>query len=195
MIFNLNTRGQLGKIITSLPIFIGIFVILSFYLVFVIFFFEIRESSTPLNIKGVEFGEILFKEIEVNGVKMNFLDGLIRADLESKNEEKSGRKSDYMFLVKEAIRLKLEKELSSGEYCLMLFQGGGNIIPENTKVEGNEKDIYYKFKDGKGEIRYNVLEMGEYQTKGHLNRLIFDVKASEFERKYDLSYYYGECLK
>ena len=77
----------------------------------------------------------------------------------------------------------------------MLFQGGGNIIPENTRVAGNEKDIYYKFKDGKGEINYNVLEMSEYQTKGHLNRLIFNVEASEFEKRYDLSYYYGECLK
>ena len=192
-----SRKGQLGKIITSVPILISIIVILSIYLVFVVFAFETRGSHLPSSVKGVEFGDILFKEININGEKINFLDGIIKADLEAKKEESAGRKSNYMFLVKEAVRSKLETELNGidEEYCLMLFQGGGNVIPENTKVGGNEKDIYYKFKNGKGEISYNVLEIGEYQRQGNLNQLIFNVKADNFEKKYELSYYYGRCLR
>ncbi len=194
MNFNSNKRGQLGKIISANVVLIILVFLMAIYLVLTGFAVGIKKPDVPSSI-DVELGDVLFKEINVNGDRMSFVNGLIRADLESKKEEKAGRKSNYMSIVKEAIKSELERELAGDrEYCLMLFQGGGNILPENTRVGGNEEDIYYKFKDGKGEISYNVLEMGEYQRKGHLSSLNFYVKTSELEKEYNVLYYYGGCL-
>ena len=214
MIFNLNHKGQLGKIITSFPVFISIFVIIVIYLVFVAAVYGIKGANVPSSIKGIELSNVLFNDIEVDGEKMSFLDGIIRADNYLARDEKiqeellrasgiererlleeSRKHINYMSKVKDALKNKLEKE-NSGETCFMLFQGPGNIIRENIKLENNEKDIYYRFKDGKGEKSPAVIDMEFYYKEGHFNKLSsFTVKSDSFERGYAISYYYGGCLR
>ena len=111
----INKSGQLGKIISSNFVLVILFFFALTYLIFVGFAVGIKKPEVPA-VKESGLDDVLLEEIEVNGERISLADGIVKADLDSKKEEKAGRKSNYMSLVKEAIKTKLEKQFSEGEY-------------------------------------------------------------------------------
>ena len=85
MIREENKRGalELGKIITTIPIMILIFLVIAIYLILVVFIDFAKGPTVPavLDFEDKGFNEILFKEINVDGELMSLVHGLIRAEI------------------------------------------------------------------------------------------------------------------
>ena len=210
-----NRRGQLGKIVSANVVLISLVFLMAIYLVLVGFAIGIKKPTVYAVIEDVGLGSVLFREINVNGERMSFVGGLINADIyferdaeiqdslrrasgdeRAKLLDESRKYTNYMGKVKEALKSTLEKENSGKEeeICFMLFQGPGNVIRENIELDNNGKDIYYRFKNGKGEASNKVIDMEFYYKEGHFVKLHSFIVKSNVEKEYDIMYYYGRCL-
>ena len=182
-------RGQLGKIITSFPVMILIFLIMAVYLLLTGLVFTIKGSSVPSEISSVELEPVLLKEIniEIDKTKKNLLifDAIAAYWNDKITIYQLGEElEDFM------------RRASNEDYCLAIAQG----LNENPAgLLGGEaiNDFFYRYKDGtmylEGNIGTKPGILRRYEGEGLLNQISFAV--SNPNRRIYVQYYYGRCLE
>lgn len=175
--------GQLGKIITTFPVMLLIFLIIGGYLILAGFAFGVKGVRVPASIEEVNLNNLLLKEIEINGEKITVLDALI------KFEKYEIEKAD--------IRKEIEKFENKGEYILLLAKGGSKY-PGNMLGGTGMNNMVIKFKDGEFSSPNSASHQSyftNYRKAGLLKQISLDIKGVNEKDRLYVEYYYGEVLK
>ncbi|MDP1695444.1 MAG: hypothetical protein Q8L29_00850 [archaeon] len=213
MIF--NKKGQLGKVITSFPVMLAIFLLIAIFLA-IVGMGAIKKPEAFSSFTGVQ-DSILLEKVIVNGEEMTILDGFVKShgtmSVYSPWWFLGGKiiSNDFGTSLTEAMISKLKEEsLISGPNCLLLDLSGSFFVDE--KVSGIS-GLYVKFYNGNVEnIGFNVLKASKvYALYGAA--VVFLKQSSEGsarETRFVLSpdfstgdnikndeeyirYYYGNC--
>src|SRR3989344_1158940 len=175
--------GQLGKIISTFPVMLLIFLIIIVYLVLAVFAFGVKGEKVPVSIEKVNLDNLLLKEIEINGEKITVLDALI------KFEKREIEKAD---IIKE-----VEKFENKEEYILLLAKGESQY-PGNMLGGTGMNNIVIKFKDGEFSSPNSASHQSyfsNYRKAGLSKQISFDIKGINEKNRLYVEYYYGGVLK
>jgi len=184
----MNRRGVLGKILSTLPVFLLIVFFTGIFLVLVGFAVAIEKPKIPGFIEGIDTEGVLAKEINVkineDDRKILIFDALV---------EYWNGKIDILE-IEQALEKMIENE-GKERYCLAIAQAKEKNPAGQTGGAGSN-DFLIKFESGEissGNIGFNPLELGRYENKGLLREISFK-KLNDKEIFY-IQYYYGPCLE
>ncbi len=117
----ISKKGQVGKVVTSIPVFILIVVIIIVYLFIIA---SMRVSRAPsLSSEGYysESGGLILEEVAVSGKNIRVFDKLV-----------SSTKENFVFGINEFLSLLL-KEKDSDNTCIIMFE---NPDKDSTSIVG-----------------------------------------------------------
>lgn len=211
MINKMNKKGQIGKIITSFPIMLMIFLLMAIYLV-IIGIGSIDRPTAFSSFSGVR-DSVLLEKVVVQGEEVTILDGFVNIRKLADN----GKTDDavkYLEDLMKAIDDKLKRESVGGEKakCMII-----NYDIVTTDVKGNPEERAV-FMNGKSQWNYDVdtkvyaIDNGAYMDK--FVWIIFTNWDSEGVKNINLEfqqgisfgptgegilkphigYYYGDCV-
>ena len=214
----MNKNGVLGKILSTLPIFLlivfimGIFLILTGYTKIT----KAKDFFMPLSVQNIELDSVLLKGISVNGESVLLLDGFLRdcryknearmlnekiksrnfysAEEENAAKERIAEISGYERKLRDQIKNELERFSvgSSERYCFISFLHSGR--PSLSEIVSS-RDIYLIIKNGKSE-NGNVADLESYYDAGLLYEtelLISSNFNGKEKEKFAILSYYGKC--
>jgi hypothetical protein len=172
----INKKGQIGQILTSLPVMFLVFIVM---LLFVIASAFISTAKNPVDLGE---GRVLFtNDLMLQKINDNFVYENIVFYHNGKIKENE-------------LRNIIKKILKSENECIILTQG--NIEdPLPTITNDVVDDYYFKYEDGKvieSNKGFVTRTFKEYDDAGILVHLYFyDIVH---KKRVFLKYYYGECL-
>jgi len=211
----MNKKGQIGKVITTFPIMLAIFLLMAVYLV-IVGMGAINGPKAFIQSQGVE-DSLLLKKVVVNGEEMTLLDGFVRAhgtiDTRSPWWLLGGTiiSNSFGTNLTEAMISKLKEEsLISGPNCLLLDLSNSFFISKVSGING----LYIKFDKGNVEnLGFNSLSAGRIYSKygtsvifsnqsvggsARTARIVLNPEFLSSDVKKDevyIRYYYGDCEK
>lgn len=185
----MNKRGQLGKIITSLPVLLLIILVIAIYLISVglIGFFRMDGPDIPSVVEGIELDNVLLRDIniEVDGVDKSKIVFDWIVDLEGGGIDRY----DFGRALKEmVVSEKIENN------CLVIAKGESRNSAGLTGAEASD-DYFIKFVDGEafvGSLGNTPLILGGYESEGLLRQVSFNDDSG---KRIYFQYYYGGCLE
>jgi hypothetical protein len=204
MAFCFNRRGQVDKIITFLPVFILIFLLIAGFIVF----------SALISKSGKGFGEaksvqdvgnLLFEQISIKNsegvlnlrvinalnLKLGLIDGTV----------KDSRFSNFQLT--QSIRLALVSLLNENKNCIFLYSSSqsfgeyllrynpkGNLISGSIDVRADDLSGVQNINPSATGIQNPTLTK-QYEDEGLVNTFVFQRANGPAS----VSYYYGRCLE
>lgn len=218
MNFFLDKKGVIARILSTIPTFLIIVLIMGFFLVVVGFFSLLRGANVPAFIEGVDVGsygdygaDVLFDVVEIEQERAMLLDVLIRdslyreeekylyekikiggfnnAEEESAAKEKIHDISRYGINLREGIKRLLEIKR---EGCFIVFFEKGKPVLSNLQ---SSRDIYFVVSNSKI-ANGNVEELEAYYDAGLLKGVSLDINSvlnDEKNFKFYMQYYFGKC--
>ncbi len=134
-------------------------------------------------------------------VEYKRLDALINSGQYSSQEEQQSlikQKNDHVNALinfkDQLAELLKERYKDEINLCILLFQGPGNPVQENIKLEKNGKDTFIKISAGEVKFSYNSALFEKYGEKDLIAlpqiKVLF---ANNIEKDYEIKYYNGEC--
>jgi len=174
-----SKKGQLGKIITALPVLFLIFFIIGVYLVLTNFAYVFKGSSLFYFIEGVDNDDFLLHEIQINGQKMLLLDVLIQ--FQEKKIEREVVNDEF-------------KRLVDDQNNLFLLASGFSEMPGGSLGGAERNNFIIRLRDGeKTSPNYGSFHsiFGEYRRKGLLQEQVFEIREEEGIQKFYIEFYYG----
>lgn len=174
-----SKKGQLGKIITALPVLILIFFIIGVYLVLTSFAYVFKGASSFYFIEGVDVDDFLLHGVQINGQKMPLLDVLIQFQ-----DEKIERE-----MVNEEF-----KRLVDDQNNFLLLASGFSEMPGGSLGAAERNNFIIRLKDGeKTSPNYGFFHsiFGEYRRKGLLQKQVFEIRREEGIQKFYIEFYFG----
>lgn len=174
-----SKKGQLGKIITALPVLILIFFIIGIYLVLTGFAYVFKGASLFYFIEGVDTNDFLFHEIQINGQKMLLLDALIQ--FQEKKIERDMVNEEF-------------KRLVDDQNNFLLLASGFSEMPGGLLGGQERNNFIIKLIDGeKKSPNYGSFHstFGEYRRKGLLQERVFEIRREEGIQKFYIEFYFG----
>ncbi len=212
MNFFRDKRGIIARILSTIPTFFIIVLIMGFFLIVTGFFSLLRGANAPAFIEGVDAYDadngVLFDVVEIDGERFMLLDGLIKdslyrdgekdirerikvggfsnAEEESSAKEKINDISRYGINLRESIKRLLEIKR---EGCFISFFEKGKPVLSNLR---SSRDIYFVVNNGKVD-NGNIGELEAYYDAGLLieKKLFVHDKGKNIE--FYMRFYYGRC--
>ncbi len=182
----LNKKAQLGKVISSFPVMLLIFLIIAVYLILSVFAIEIKSPSLPAitatipgDIESIETQSILLNEITIKGEKITILDALI------KFEEKEIERDDLYD--------ELKKFVDKNNNILLLAIGE-NKNPGNNLGGEALQNYVIKFNEDKINSGSFSSTFANYRENGLLNQLSFNINTKDGLKKIYIESYYGRQI-
>lgn len=212
-----NMRGQLGKIITTFPVMLLIFLVIVVYLLLSGFAFAVKSQSVPSVIEGVWTDNVLLKEIKINNENTLILDGFIRDRLyedeikilnekirfggfNNREEENAAKDraadiSRYGINLREGL-IKNLGETNAGNYrgekqCFIAFFDYGRPALNNWQFA---RDIYLRIEAGYIVVKSDIGELERYYDAGLLSLIKIPIKLeNNIDIEFVMQSYYGRC--
>ncbi len=212
----INSKGQLGKIITTIPVMIVIVFIIAIYLVLAGFAFKVRGENIPGFIESVGSSDVLLlDEISVDNKNILILDGFIKDklyedeikilsekirargfnNLEEENaaKERLADISKYSRGLREGIRKGLEQNnlnnYNGEKQCFIAFFEYGLPALSNWR---SARDIYLVMENGNSD-KGDINELEGYYDSGLLSLVKVPIKFYNSEITFIVQGYYGRC--
>jgi len=176
----LDKKGQLGKIITTFPIMLLIFLIIGGYLILAGFAFGVKGQKIPVSIEEVNLGDVIFKDIELNGEKIMLVDALIGLDEGIIKREEIDRGLEKAFNENKYVLLLNVESNSLGRVFLGAIVTKNIILLENNKITYSSRPL-------------DILN--NYRNEELLKKVSFNINKEGKKFNYNIEYYYGEALK
>lgn len=176
MNFLFERRGQIGKILTSLPVLFILLFLLGIFLV--LSTFAARSFATVPDAVGVWERDVLLKEINVNGEKMLLIDGLIKLE--------HGR------IGRDVLNEEIKKFVNEKNNALLLAKGESEEPGRLTGGAGrNNFIVFYDNGVYSPNLGSFSSHFAEYRNKGLLKGTFFEVRTGGIVKKIYIEYYYG----
>lgn len=117
-----------------------------------------------------------------------------QAEQNSLIEQKNSRANALIKFKDELVELLKDKYKEETSHCVLIFQGPGNTVEENIKLEKGGKDIFIKIRGGEAEFSYNSILFEKYAKKDLVNLPQIKISFPDNTIKTaELKYYNGEC--
>ncbi len=213
----MNRKGTvIGKILSTLPIFLLIVFFTALFLILTGFAVAIEKPKVPVLLDGLDRDNVLLRDMYIESRKVITFEGFVESSLNERKYEAirlrtegfkltSISEDDKLFLQKNPLGFgkKLRDELIetmkkdnlnsfAGERsCFIFFAGKGRVVGDSFN---NEKNIYVAFEKGKVIIK-STHDAGEYEKKGLLQKTSFSVRDRDLGNlELNFKHYYGKCL-
>jgi len=109
-------------------------------------------------------------------------------------EQRNARSNSLFIFKDEFLKLLEDKYKDKNNHCVLIFQGPGNPVYQNVKLEKNEKDIFIKIKNGEAEYSYNSILFEKYAEKDLIDVPQITISFPDNTLKtIKLKYYNGVC--
>ncbi len=186
----MNKKGLIiGKILSTLPVFLLIVFITGIFLILTAFAVVIKKPIVPALIEGVWVDSVLVRDIniEINNKnnKMLVFDALVKYW----NEEID------IISVEDGLEEIVDRDAKES-HCLAIAQGLEKG-PAGLLGGASLNDFFIGFKDGnvfKRSTGDKPLALGEYEKEGLLREISFS-NLKETGKIVYIQYYYGKCLE
>jgi len=180
-----NKKGQIGKIITTFPVMILIFIIMAI-LIFLSFTFSVWKS--PASFDKAEFSveetNVLLLSKDTNSVKTYVYEVIVKYA-----EDDYGGKSDDARDFKKKVIGDFLKSFRKEDKCLLLSVRESGVDPKNFAYRGISKNI---FKDTRFNLGVSAFFEDTRSSLGHVNSFVVD-RGGE-QRIVEVRSYFGKCV-
>ena len=197
-LLRINKKGQLGKFVTSVPVLLLVFVIMTAFVLLSFFVGSLKSVDEKNAVSLFSRDQVLFEEVKVNGERFLVFDLLLKIVSSSRSAEIVDFAEALRVFVRE------DKRFDEGErICLALGLGReknfwGN--PDEEAQSGGSLGLPSEGGIGQNGIIFIERENGETRASSSryaFNSLKDDLKEStlSIDGKTRFVYsYYGECL-
>lgn len=195
----MDKKGQLDKILGSLPTLIGVFIIMT---IFILFAYGLRgfQSSTPAVGIGSSFlsSSVLLQEVSVSGMKMPLLHAVLHMhDVSSaKPRQEQEISNAYFSLISEMKQIVEASAPASEHMCLYLIPSFPLIIDQAQRnqlfvagTKGKLENPIRGSQQGDIALYFSPLTCKSILSTGHAEEVHF-IRAGQ---RISFISYYGRC--